>query len=150
MADIVDRHTRSRMMAGIKSKNTKPEILIRKALHARGVRYRLYRKDLPGKPDLVLPKHKAVILINGCFWHGHSCHLFRWPASNIDFWQKKIQRNKELDQLAEVMLEKCGWRVLVVWECATKGKSKIELPVLTERIMDWIMTGKSGHEILGG
>ena len=93
MADVVDRKTRSRMMSGIRGKNTRPELLIRKGLHARGFRFRLHDKRLPGKPDLVLPKYSAVIFVHGCFWHGHDCHLFKWPQSRREFWRKKITRN---------------------------------------------------------
>ena len=99
MADIVDKKTRSKMMAGIKGKNTKPEMLIRKALFAKGLRYRLHDKNLPGKPDLVFPKYKAVIFVQGCFWHGHDCHLFKWPTSNKEYWRNKINRNREVDKL---------------------------------------------------
>lgn len=98
MVDIVDVSTRSRMMAGIKNRNTKPEILIRKLLHKKGFRFRLHVKDLPGKPDIVLPKYKALIFVNGCFWHGHiNCHLFKLPATRTEFWQAKITRNQAND-----------------------------------------------------
>lgn len=99
MVDIVDVSTRSRMMAGIKNRNTKPEILIRKLLYKKGYRFRLHVKDLPGKPDIVLPKYKAVIFVNGCFWHGHkNCSLFKLPATRTEFWQEKITRNQANDR----------------------------------------------------
>ena len=99
MTDVVDSKTRSRMMSNIRDRNTKPEIKIRQALHAKGFRYRLHDKKLPGKPDLVFPKYKAVIQINGCFWHGHSCPLFKWPLTRVEFWQNKIGGNIKRDQL---------------------------------------------------
>lgn len=138
MVDIVDISTRSRMMAGIKSKNTKPEIMIRHALHARGYRYRLYVKNLPGKPDMVFPKYSAVIFINGCFWHGHDCHLFRLPKSNVDFWRSKVTRNKELDVINKEQLCSMGWRVGVIWECALKGKTKVNFNDLLGLIEAWL------------
>ena len=105
-------------MAGIRSKNTKPELVIRSVLHRRGFRFRLYRRDLPGKPDLVFPKHRAVILIHGCFWHGHGCHLFRWPKTREDFWREKIGSNMERDRRQFYALRDAGWRVATIWECA--------------------------------
>lgn len=89
MTDVVDKATRSRMMAGIKGKDTKPEMLIRSELHRRGFRFRKNVKDLPGKPDIVLPKYRAVIMVNGCFWHGHGCRLFKWPSTRPEFWREK-------------------------------------------------------------
>lgn len=94
MADVVDRKTRSRMMAGISTKNTKPELVVRRLLHRMGFRFRLHHKDLPGKPDLVLPSYDVAVLVNGCFWHGHECHLFKWPKTNTQFWKKKINGNQ--------------------------------------------------------
>lgn len=123
MIDIVDTQTRSRIMASIKNKNTKPEMLIRKELHARGYRYRLQNENLPGKPDLVFPMYSAVIFVNGCFWHGHNCHIFKTPQSNIDFWESKISRNKQRDTDHEKKLSAMGWRVGVIWECSMQGKN---------------------------
>lgn len=128
MADIVSPAKRSRMMAGIKGENTKPEIIVRKLLHANGYRFRLHRKDLPGKPDIVLKKHKAVILVEGCFWHGHeNCHLFRLPKSRTEFWQEKIGANKTRDSANVVKLRQLDWRVMRVWECALKGKGRLDI-----------------------
>ena len=98
MVDVVDTATRSRMMAGIRGTNTKPELLLRKGLHAQGFRFRLHSTGLPGKPDIVLPRHHAVVFAHGCFWHGHNCHLFKWPSTRPEFWQAKIERNREVDQ----------------------------------------------------
>ncbi len=137
MADVVDPATRSRMMSGIRGKNTKPELMIRKALHARGFRYRLHCK-LPGKPDLCLPKYRAVIFVHGCFWHGHDCHLFKWPSTRPEFWREKIARNKAVDAAAEAKLLADGWRVATVWECALKGRARLDLENITNRLGDWV------------
>lgn len=138
MVDVVDRQTRSRMMSGIRGKNTKPEILIRKALHAGGYRFRLHRKDLPGAPDIVLPKYRAVILINGCFWHGHACGLFKWPQTRPDFWREKIEANIARDQRNLSKLKKLGWRVCILWECEVKSAGETRRREVICRIMDWL------------
>ncbi len=137
MADVVDPATRSRMMSGIRGKNTKPELLIRKALHARGFRYRLHC-DLPGKPDICLPKHRAVIFVHGCFWHGHGCHLFKWPKTRPEFWRAKIGRNREVDRVAKQRLADAGWRTADVWECALKGKTRLQLSDVAHSLETWL------------
>ncbi len=114
-------------MAQVKSENTSPELAIRKLLHRLGFRFRLHRKDLPGKPDIVLPKHKTVIFVHGCFWHGHlGCKRASRPTSNTDFWNKKLDRNIERDRAAREELEKIGWRVMTIWECEIKDTEKME------------------------
>ena len=117
MADIVDKATRSRMMSAIKGKNTKPELLVRKALHANGFRFRLHDKKLPGKPDIVLPKYKTVIFVHGCFWHGHECKNFRWPKTRKSWWRKKIEGNRSRDRRQNKQLTKSGWTCVTIWEC---------------------------------
>lgn len=118
MADIVDKATRSRMMAGIGGKNTKPEMVLRRSLHARGFRYRLHVASLPGKPDIVLPKHRAVILVHGCFWHRHpGCRFATTPSTRPDFWSEKFRQNVSRDQRNLAALRNLGWRVATVWEC---------------------------------
>lgn len=112
-------------MAAIRGANTKPEMIIRHGLHARGFRYRLHVKGLPGRPDIVFPARRAVILVNGCFWHGHGCDLFRWPATRVDFWRVKISGNVQRDLRDEASLAAAGWRLCVVWECALKGRSRL-------------------------
>ena len=149
MADVVDPATRSRMMSGIRGKNTKPELLIRKALHARGFRYRLHC-DLPGKPDICLPKHRAVIFVHGCFWHGHGCHLFKWPKTRPEFWREKIVRNTEVDRAAESRLSDDGWRVAVIWECALKGRERLPLEDVISTCADWLNSDQMRLEIRGG
>jgi DNA mismatch endonuclease (patch repair protein) len=138
MADVVTKEKRSRMMSGIRSKDTKPEMIIRKGLHARGFRYRLHVRGLPGKPDLVFRKHNAVIFVHGCFWHGHSCHLFKQPKSRTHFWAPKIEANRRRDAVAYKRLRGDGWRVAEVWECATKGKTRLAGEALVDRLSHWL------------
>lgn len=149
MADVVNAETRSRMMSGIRGKNTKPEILIRSLLHRRGFRFRLHDRKLPGKPDIVLPRYRAVILIHGCFWHGHDCHLFKWPSSNESFWKEKISRNKEVDARSRQELTLAGWRILTVWECALKGKHRRPLEEIADEIRTWLGSSSPDVEING-
>ena len=131
MADIVTPDVRSRMMASIGPANTKPEMLIRRRLHALGYRYRLHVKGLPGKPDLVFPGRRAVIFVHGCFWHGHDCTLFRWPSTREEFWRSKIGGNIARDQRTAAQLLDQGWRVLDIWECALKGRERLPLEDVT-------------------
>jgi DNA mismatch endonuclease (patch repair protein) len=149
MVDIVDKATRSRMMSGIRGKNTKPEIFLRKKLFAKGFRFRLHSRKLPGKPDIVFPRYRAVILVHGCFWHGHHCHLFKWPSSNAEFWRKKIDRNREVDGAARKALVDLGWRVLTVWECAMKGSCRISENHIIRKAETWIRSGR-GNMVLRG
>ena len=118
MVDVHTREQRSRNMSAIHDKNTKPELFVRTLLHSMGFRFRLHRKDLPGKPDIVLPRHKAVIFVHGCFWHCHECRFGRVvPATHREFWAVKRQSNVERDLRNKLALEALGWRVMVVWEC---------------------------------
>jgi DNA mismatch endonuclease (patch repair protein) len=149
MADVVCPEKRSLMMAGIRGKNTRPEILIRKLLHARGFRYRLHDKKLPGKPDIVLPRYRAVIMIHGCFWHGHDCHLFKWPSSNVAFWKEKILKNQSVDENAISNLAAAGWRVLTIWECALKGKQRRPHDEIVSIIIQWLESSASNIDIRG-
>ena len=122
--DIVDHRDRSRMMSGIASKNTKPEMFVRKQMFAAGLRFRLHRSDLAGTPDIVLIRKKVAIFINGCFWHQHAgCRYVKLPASNSEFWNAKLLANVERDQVNIATLLSLGWRVLVIWECATRDES---------------------------
>ena len=149
MADIVPAEVRSRMMSGIRSTNTKPELLLRKALHARGFRYRLHDPDLPGKPDIVLSRHRAVVFVHGCFWHGHNCHLFKWPATRPEFWTAKIGRNREVDARTTVAMEERGWRQATIWECALKGRTRLPLEEVANACARWIRSDMHRIEIRG-
>jgi len=127
MADIFDSSKRSQIMARVKTKNTAPEVKLRSILHRNGFRFRLNRKDLPGKPDIVLPKYKAVIFVHGCFWHGHDCKRGRRPQTNAEFWNQKIDENIKRDKLDIIKLNELGWRVLVVWACEIKKQNQDDL-----------------------
>lgn len=144
MTDIVSAATRSRMMAGIKGENTKPEVLVRKALFAAGFRFRLHRRDLPGKPDIVLAGRRIAIFVHGCFWHKHAhCAYFKMPATRTQFWEAKFAGNIARDRRAQSQLAEAGWRVLVVWECAIRNEEiRAALP---ELLNSWIQ----GKEISG-
>jgi DNA mismatch endonuclease, patch repair protein len=147
MADVVTPEKRSQMMAGIRGKNTKPELLIRHGLHRLGYRFRLHDKRLPGHPDLVLRKHNAVIFVHGCFWHGHGCDLFKWPQTREAFWRTKILRNSEVDANSIIAVRGLGWRVAVVWECSLRGKNKMPIPTVIERIDNWLSGNQPKLEI---
>jgi len=126
MADHLSKNKRSWNMSRIKSKDTKPEIRVRSILHAMGYRFRLHRNDLPGKPDIVLPKYRTVIFVNGCFWHRHrGCKRCTTPTSNQEYWDKKFQRNVAKDKKHKSKLRKKGWKVAVIWECETKNMHKL-------------------------
>ena len=128
MTDIVSPETRSRMMSGIRSKNTRPEIVVRKWLHAHGYRFRLHRKDLPGKPDIVLPRYHAVIFVHGCFWHRHEgCKYTTTPATRTEWWLNKFQHNIEHDRVVFEELQNLGWTVLIIWECQIKNDSYVDI-----------------------
>lgn len=121
MVDIVAPAVRSRMMGSIRAKNTSPEKLVRKMLFSAGFRFRLHRRDLPGSPDIVLAKYRIAIFVHGCFWHSHEhCRYFRLPASNTEFWAQKLRKNVQRDKLNRDALVRAGWRVFVIWECATR------------------------------
>lgn len=115
--DRLSKEDRSRIMAAVKHKNTKPEMWVRSAVHRAGFRYSLHSSDLPGKPDLVLRKYKTVVFVHGCFWHGHECPRGRRPATNVDFWNQKLTRNIERDKKNRAALESLGWKVVLIWQC---------------------------------
>ena len=124
MADRLSRQERSALMGRIRGKNTKPEILVRKALHKAGFRFRIHDRRLPGSPDIVLPKYRTVVFVHGCFWHGHDeCKCFCVPKTNGEFWKKKIDGNRERDEKNRVLLERKGWRIIVVWECELQKRA---------------------------
>ena len=138
MADKITPQRRSYNMSRIPSKDTKPELLVRQWLHGRGVRFRIHRGDLPGKPDIVLPRYQTVVLVHGCFWHGHEGQpCFKMPSSRTEWWQRKLGRNKALDWQRERELTSLGWRVLIVWECELRTAARREerLSALMEEIL---------------
>ena len=130
------------MVAGIKGRDTKPELLVRKGLFKLGFRYRLHDKKLRGKPDMVFARFKAVIFVNGCFWHGHNCPLFKLPATRTDWWKEKIEQNRARDMRAQNELAVLGWRQAVVWECALKGKYRRNPDEVIKELAMWL----NGHE----
>ena len=146
MADNHSKEVRSMNMAHIRSKNTKPEELVRKGLFARGFRYRKNVKGLPGCPDIVLPKYKTVIFVNGCFWHMHDCGRFAWPATNPEYWGPKILGNVSRDQKNTHKLHEMGWKVIIVWECELKKKNlNTRLDSLKDEIVAPIIVEETGN-----
>jgi len=145
MVDVVDKATRSRMMAGIRGKDTKPEVDLRRALHRKGLRYRLHVSGLPGRPDIVLPRHRAAIQVHGCFWHRHQqCVFCTTPASNADFWKPKFRETLKRDKQNLRSLRKLGWRVAIVWECSVKDQGA---DVVAQSIAAWLRSDRSYKEI---
>lgn len=136
-------------MAGIHGKDTKPELTIRRALHREGFRYRLQNRGLPGRPDLTFASRNAVLFVNGCFWHGHDCHLFKMPATRTDFWRTKIEQNVERDRRNLKELSSQGWRVGLVWECALKGRTKQSLPDIVSQLGKWLTSREERLDIRG-
>lgn len=149
MADVVSPEVRSRMMAGIRGSNTKPEMALRQGLHALGYRYRLHDRSLPGRPDLVFPSRKAVLFAHGCFWHRHDCHLFRMPSSRTEFWSAKIAGNVERDEKAIAALRASGWRVGIVWECALQGRTRIGTEAVLQKCSQWLDSAEGQLEVRG-
>jgi DNA mismatch endonuclease (patch repair protein) len=148
--DVFSQAVRSHIMRSIKSKDTKPELLVRKALHARGLRFRLHVKSLPGRPDLVLPRYKAVIFVNGCFWHGHRCRLSSTPKTRTTFWLGKISTNMNRDRYTHGQLLDAGWRLAVVWECALVGRHRMPLEDCIDQLVAWIKDPRAlGIELEG-
>lgn len=138
MADVLTPEQRRLNMSRIRSKDTKPEMLIRRGLHARGLRYRLQDQSLPGRPDLVFPRYHTAVFIHGCFWHAHGCALSKLPATRQDFWRAKLTANALRDRKAVDALQAVGWRVLVIWECALRGSSRQRESVVLERAAKFI------------
>lgn len=150
MIDIVDTATRRRMMAGIKGSNTRPELFMRKGLHARGLRYRLGGSGLPGRPDLVLPKYKVALFVHGCFWHSHGCPAFKLPTTNADFWRTKLGANVKRDSANVVGLVARGWRVAIVWECDLKVAMREGSGDLHDTVREWVMNYDESYKEFTG
>lgn len=137
MADVLTPEARSQLMQRVRTRNTKPEVAVRRLLHHSGFRFRLHRKDLPGRPDVVLPKYCVAVFVHGCFWHGHDCPKGRRPTTNVKFWNDKLHENRERDRRKKAELEQLGWRVITVWECETKDPAE-----LSSRLEDTIRGGE--------
>ena len=136
MTDIVDRQRRSEMMAGIRRRDTAPEMAVRRIAHRMGLRFRLQRKDLPGRPDLVLPKHRLAVFVHGCFWHRHEgCRYASTPKSRVAFWTEKFESNVARDARQEAALRVLGWRVLIIWQCETRDEAAVERRLAAS--IDW-------------
>lgn len=139
---MVDRLTpdqRRLNMSRVRAKDTRPEMIVRRLLHSLGFRFRLHCRDLPGRPDIVLPRYRAAIFVHGCFWHGHDCSLFRMPATRTEFWAAKIAVNRRRDGDAVSGLRDAGWRSLLIWECALRGRGRLPAGTLTDRITAFIV-----------
>ncbi len=149
MADVLSAEQRSYCMSRIRGKDTKPEHVIRRGLFSLGFRYRLHRRDLPGRPDMTFAKHRAVIFVHGCLWHGHECPLFKWPATNADFWRRKISGNRANDQKVVVALKEQGWRVLTVWECALRGPRRLDPERLIHKVVRWLKSTSRAASLEG-
>lgn len=139
MTDIVDQQTRSRMMSAIRGKDTKPELALRRALHSRGFRFRLHSQKVHGRPDLVLPKYRAIVFVHGCFWHRHEgCRYATTPATRSEFWEAKFAANVARDSAVRGALLAAGWRVATIWECALRKPE--EVSVAADRLSEWLLT----------
>jgi DNA mismatch endonuclease (patch repair protein) len=149
MTDVLTPESRSYCMSRIRGVNTKPELQVRKLLFASGFRYRLNLATLPGKPDLVFPRYHAAVFVHGCFWHGHQCHLFKVPETNQQFWLRKIGSNRDSDLRNRRQLRKKGWRVLTIWECALRGRQKLDLAAIASAAGDWLRSESAALTIRG-
>ena len=136
--DALSPAHRSWNMSRIRGRNTAPELKVRSALHRAGFRFRLHRKNLPGTPDIVLPRFRTVIFVHGCFWHGHDCYVFKMPSTNSEFWKIKINTNKSNDLKNYDLLLVSGWRVITIWECAIKGKLRLDFNTLISSVCDFL------------
>lgn len=135
-------------MSGIRGKNTKLEIVLRQTLHAEGFRFRLHG-NLPGRPDLVFPRWKAVLFAHGCFWHGHQCRLFKWPSTRPEFWRTKITGNVSRDEVNIAKLLAMGWRVGIVWECALRGQGRLDSAAVTKACSQWLQSKRKLFQLAG-
>jgi DNA mismatch endonuclease, patch repair protein len=151
MTDVLTAAQRQLNMSRIRGRDTKPEMLVRQGLHARGLRYRLHDRKLPGRPDLVFPRHGAVVFVHGCFWHAHGCVLSKLPATRQEFWKQKLEGNAARDRRAIEVLQAAGWRVLVIWECALRGPERLPDETVLDSAADYIrqLLGSSSMEVAG-
>jgi DNA mismatch endonuclease (patch repair protein) len=149
MTDVLTPEQRRLNMSRIRGKDTKPEMIIRKGLHAAGLRFRLHAKDLPGRPDLIFPRYHAAIQVHGCFWHGHHCPMCRLPATRQEFWSAKISGNRERDQRTSAALVAIGWRLLTIWECSLRGPARRPAGEVLRICNDFIRSEEQQDDIAG-
>lgn len=149
MADVHTPAQRKLNMQRIRARNTRPEVRVRGLLHRNGLRFRLHRRDLPGSPDIVLPRHRLALFVHGCFWHGHDCPLFKVPATRTEFWLTKVAANKARDQRAVEALSVLGWRCGCVWECAMKGPGRLSDDVLADRLAQLVRSDAQTFNVRG-
>lgn len=150
MTDVLTAEQRQLNMSRIRGRDTKPEMLVRQGLHARGLRYRLHDRKLPGCPDLVFPRHNAVVFVHGCFWHAHGCAMSKLPTTRQDFWKKKLEGNAARDRASIDALQAAGWRVMVIWECALRGVLRMEGSELIRRAETFVRKScEAGCEVAG-
>lgn len=149
MADVLTPEQRRLNMSRIRGRDTAPELLLRKSLHAAGFRYRLHARELPGRPDMVFPRFRAAIFVHGCFWHGHDCPMFKLPGTRQEFWSAKIVGNRQRDQRKASELEAAGWRILTVWECSLRGPARRPLGEVTGCCSAFLKTGEIRCELSG-
>lgn len=147
--DTVDPHTRSKIMARVGQKNTGAELMLRRALHRKGLRYKLHDRSLPGSPDIVFPRFKAVLFVHGCYWHSHGCYRSTVPKSRREFWIDKFQANRLRDERSRKVLASEGWRVLTVWECALRGKLSSSVDYIADAVGEWLASEAQIGEIEG-
>jgi len=145
--DVHSSDIRSKNMAAIKSRDTSPELIVRKTLHVAGYRYRLHARNLPGSPDLVFLKYRAVLFINGCFWHKHECHLFRLPKTRTEFWNSKLSGTAAKDNVNLGLLRDLSWRTGTIWECSLRGKTRLTLVAITDIMSEWLKSDRQSLEI---
>ena len=150
MTDVLTPEQRRYNMSRVRGRDTKPEMALRRGLHAQGLRFRLHCRTLPGRPDLVFPKHGAVIFVHGCFWHGHDCPMFRLPQTRTEFWREKIMTNRKRDERAVRSLRSQGWRVLTVWECALRGSGRLPADDVLFQCRDFVLDGDPGRITISG
>jgi DNA mismatch endonuclease (patch repair protein) len=149
VVDVLTPAQRHLNMSRIRGRDTNPEKVLRKALHSRGLRYRLHVETLPGRPDLVFSQFRAVIQVHGCFWHGHDCPMFKMPATRTDFWMKKINGNRERDQEIFHELRQYNWRVLTIWECSLRGPARRRLDDVTLLCQSFLRSRWAAQEVSG-
>ncbi len=150
ITDVLTPRQRRLNMSRIRGRDTKPELLVRKGLHVLGLRFRLHRRGLPGSPDIVLVRHRTVVFVHGCFWHGHSCSFFKMPTTRTEFWKKKIFENISRDDAAMKALIADGWRVVTVWECALRGTGRLPSEHVCRSVEKFILRGRNRNMTIAG